>query len=360
MAKPTIIPTWDTDETNVTEPDAAHKLDGWLAPAGVPEKPPFQYYNFWQHNVYTWLNEINIKGILGYDAITDYVASLSYAVGSDGILYQCIIANGPATSVVNPVGDVTGTWFAPTLNPPLPLLHKEGMTLSFGGVTQLDIDEGEARDATNAEDIRLTTAAFNKTLSAFVAGSGNGSLDTGSIATSTWYNVFIIKNITSAAVDVLISASMSPTMPSGYTVRRWIGAILTDGSSQITEFTQEGGEFLWDVVPTLDIDIATFGTVATLFAVTVPDNIIIHAIVNIRVEKALGTQYYFYSPGISDQAASPSASPLGQFQTGANVNNALGQLTIRTNTNQEIKGVTDRASCDLKIATVGWITNFRI
>ena len=300
MSKPIILPIWDETEVNSTVPDNDHQQEGWLAPAGVPEKPPFQTFNHWQNNVYKWINEINIKGLLGYDALTDYVASLSYTVGSDGILYQCIIANGPATSVVNPVGDVTGTWFAPTLNPPLPLLHKEGLTLGYGGVTQLDIDEGEARDITNAEDIRLTAAAFNKTLSAFVAGSGNGSLDTGSIASSTWYNVFLIKNVTSGAVDVLISVSMSPTMPSGYTVRRWVGAILTDGSSQITEFTQEGGEFLWDVVPTLDIDIATFGTVATLFAVTVPDNIIVHAIVNIRVEKALGTQYYFYSPGIGN------------------------------------------------------------
>lgn len=30
--------------------------------------------------------------------------------GSDGIRYTCRIANGPSSSIVNPVGDVTGTW----------------------------------------------------------------------------------------------------------------------------------------------------------------------------------------------------------------------------------------------------------
>lgn len=110
MAKPTILPIWNTDETNSIEPDAAHKLDGWLAPGGIPEKPPFQSFNFWQNAVWKWLNEINIKGILGYDALTDYLANLSYVVGSDGNRYHCKINNGPTSSIADPVGDVTGTW----------------------------------------------------------------------------------------------------------------------------------------------------------------------------------------------------------------------------------------------------------
>lgn len=110
MAKPTIIPEWDTTEANSIEPDQDHKDQGWLAPGGVPEKPPFQTFNHWQNNTYKWINEINIKGVLGYDNTTDYIADLSYAVGSDGILYHCFINNGPGSSAVNPVGDVTGTW----------------------------------------------------------------------------------------------------------------------------------------------------------------------------------------------------------------------------------------------------------
>lgn len=110
MAKPTVLPEWDETEVNSVEPDATHKAEGWLAPAGVPEKPPYQSFNFWQNSVWKWLNEINIKGILGYDALTDYIADLSYTIGSDGNLYQCLINNGPSSSVVNPVGDATGTW----------------------------------------------------------------------------------------------------------------------------------------------------------------------------------------------------------------------------------------------------------
>lgn len=110
MAKPTKLPEWDTTQVNSIEPDQDHKDQGWLAPGGIPEKPPFQTFNWWQNNVHTWVKELNIKGVLGYDAITDYVANLSYVVGSDGIIYQCKIANGPASSVVDPVGDTTRTW----------------------------------------------------------------------------------------------------------------------------------------------------------------------------------------------------------------------------------------------------------
>ncbi len=51
---------------------------------------------------------------LGADVI-DYSATYNYrltdyAKGSDGVLYRAAIVNGPATSVVDPVGDITGTW----------------------------------------------------------------------------------------------------------------------------------------------------------------------------------------------------------------------------------------------------------
>jgi len=110
MAKPIILPFWDTTEVNSTVPDATHQQQGWIAPGGIPEKPPFQTFNHWQNNVYKWINEINIKGVLGYDALTDYLADDSYAAGSDGEIYHCLINNGPSSSIVDPVGDVTGTW----------------------------------------------------------------------------------------------------------------------------------------------------------------------------------------------------------------------------------------------------------
>lgn len=54
-AKPADLPEWDTTEVNVVEPSQANKDEGWLAPGGIPEKPSFEYFNYWQNLVYKWI-----------------------------------------------------------------------------------------------------------------------------------------------------------------------------------------------------------------------------------------------------------------------------------------------------------------
>ena len=99
MSKPTELPIWDETEVNVNPPGTTREQEGWLAPGGVPEKPAFEHFNYWQNLVYKWIKEINNVGILGYANDVDYIANVSYAIGSDGILYQCKINNGPGSSI---------------------------------------------------------------------------------------------------------------------------------------------------------------------------------------------------------------------------------------------------------------------
>jgi len=50
MAKPAKLPVWATDAAaDVEEPPAAKKLVGWLK-----EKPPHQWFNWWQELVHDW------------------------------------------------------------------------------------------------------------------------------------------------------------------------------------------------------------------------------------------------------------------------------------------------------------------
>lgn len=109
MAKPSSLPEWDTTQVNSITPDITHKAQGWLAPAGVGEKPPLETFNYWMNETYRWIKAINDLGILGYDTATDYTNG-SVSVGTDREIYKCRIANGPSSSVVDPVGDLTGTW----------------------------------------------------------------------------------------------------------------------------------------------------------------------------------------------------------------------------------------------------------
>lgn len=56
------------------------------------------------------LRDLDKRGVLAYSPAVDYNDLPGIAWGSDGQLYVAVVANGPATTVVNPVGDLTGTW----------------------------------------------------------------------------------------------------------------------------------------------------------------------------------------------------------------------------------------------------------
>ncbi len=72
MTKPSKLPEWNTTQVNSTEPDQDHKDEGWLAPGGVPEKPPFQTFNYWMNEVFRWIKAWNDDGLPSWDSATDY------------------------------------------------------------------------------------------------------------------------------------------------------------------------------------------------------------------------------------------------------------------------------------------------
>ena len=80
MAIPNKLPEWDKTEFNIVEVDDEHKEKGWLAPGGIPEKPPFQSFNWWQNLVYKWILRFkNVTG--GLDNVTEL---LSFPEAVDG------------------------------------------------------------------------------------------------------------------------------------------------------------------------------------------------------------------------------------------------------------------------------------
>lgn len=69
--------------------------------------------------------------------------------------------------------------------------------------------------------------------------SGAGGIDTGSIATSSWYSVWAIYNGTTWSSLISLSAT-APTMPGGYTYKVRLGWMRTDGSSHLIKTSQYG------------------------------------------------------------------------------------------------------------------------
>lgn len=90
----------------------------------------------------------------------------------------------------------------------------------------------------SADEIAVESAGFayktlrTVALSINAAAAGANGLDTGSLAASTWYAVWVIYNPTTPAVAGLLSLSATtPTLPTGYTHKARVGWIRTDGTA---------------------------------------------------------------------------------------------------------------------------------
>lgn len=107
-------------------------------------------------------------------------------------------------------------------------LDAQGLEIARTGNAAATVELGQARDSTNVNDIVLTAQA---TLNA--ANNGVNGLDTGSLAASTLYALFVVDDSTqnNAACILLSLSATAPLLPVGYDMFRRIGYLRTDGSS---------------------------------------------------------------------------------------------------------------------------------
>tara|TARA_Y100000004_G_C8935954_1_gene422074 strand:- start:938 stop:1822 length:885 start_codon:yes stop_codon:yes gene_type:complete len=102
-----------------------------------------------------------------------------------------------------------------------------------------------------ADYLTLTTSQNNSILissvdvTAIITNSGANGLDTGSVAASNWYYYWVISNGTTTAGLWSLSNS-SPTMPSGYIYKKFMGAVYNQSSggsnnAHLCEVHQKGG-----------------------------------------------------------------------------------------------------------------------
>ncbi len=231
----------------------------------------------------------------------------------------------------------TGTKTGPVLR-----AYLAGLTLSTAGSSAtMTISPGQATNSTNTDLLTLSSST-GKTTSSWAVGSGNGGLDTGSIANNTWYHFFVIRRPDTGVVDVLLSLSAtSPTMPSNYTQFRRIGSGRTNGSAQWLLFIQDGDYFRWNTTASLDINSTNPGTGVVDATLTfVPTGVSVIAEFNFGLSTgsaAFNGYVYDKTIGASD-APSLTASPLGNigadFASGSHIQS---QLRIRTDTSATIR-----------------------
>ena len=235
--------------------------------------------------------------------------------------------------------------------------HIFGLTLSTAGSSAtFGVAIGTAASNDTTPSMMTLASAYTKTTSAWALGTGNGSLDTGAIANSTWYHVYLIMRSDTSVVDILISTSASaPTMPASYDKKRRIGSMKTNGSAQWVLFSQYGDEFLWDV-SVFDINANNPGTSAVTRTLTIPLGVKVHVIIVVQADTngATDGRVTITSLDKSDEILSNTG-----FYNGFNTAQYIipTSALIRSNTSQQIRSrnSTSSATTYLYLWTLGWI-----
>lgn len=119
---------------------------------------------------------------------------------------------------------------------PLPSLYVYGLTLNYVNPSSFLVRAGGARSQDNEYDILL-----NQDTTVYTTFVGLNGLDTGTIAASTWYYLYVIYDPTfNYPTGCLLSTSVNPILPYGYGNYRRIGWIRTDITAAIRQFWQQG------------------------------------------------------------------------------------------------------------------------
>lgn len=306
--------------------------------------------------VATWLVD-NFFGAATSAANACAALSAAYLPGNNAFTGTNTFPTQAATD--NSTKAATTAFVANTLGGTVLRSYLSGLTLSTAGSSAtFGIAAGVAADSTNVAMLALASA-YTKTTSAWTVGTAAGSLDTGTIANTTWYHVWLIKRTDTGVVDVLTSLSATaPTMPANYTLKRRIGSMKTDGSAQWIKFIQDGDYFAW-AVALLDVSVTHPGTSAVSRTLTVPTGVNVFAQINLS--NTQGTTPFLHYVGdlaVDDAAPTASSAPLGSVYPGNGAQDGgNGSLLVRTNTSAQVRsrcssnGVADV----IYVATLGWI-----
>ena len=234
----------------------------------------------------------------------------------------------------------------------------DGLILANNGTdatNDIDISAGEARDSTNVEDMKLTATLTKRIDAAWAVGSGNGGMDTGSVADG-WYHKWLIKRQDTGVVDALYSLSATaPTMPANYGLKRRVLSVLRV-SSALVAFKQYGDMVLWNS-PTMEYDDLTLGATQKLYVMKVPPGFRSLVKFNFAFQHASANrQGYFHSPDVADLAPDVS-TPTGPLANLARTTayNQAGLAECMTDTSQQIAARSTAASTELMLATLGWV-----
>ncbi|MBB6224575.1 hypothetical protein [Rhizobium leguminosarum] len=247
------------------------------------------------------------------------------------------------------------TWLAPLLGPDF---VEGGIVLPNGStpLTHLDIAAFKVKALSK---VAISAGTLTKNINGtWVAGNGGG-LDTGTKAANATYFVYALRKQSDGSGEVVLSTSatvggVSTSLLTGYDVLAPIGVALTDGSSNIREFTMEAdGEYTF-TSPAKDAANIAISTTSALLALTVPNGVRVKAKLRFEFTSSATTNAALLSDparGVLAAGIGNDGPSVGSIQVASGF--AVGASDIFTNTSKQIRHVAG-ASGNLWIWTDGF------
>lgn len=258
-----------------------------------------------------------------------------------------------AIGATNEVLTVSGG--EPTWGETAPIGYKYGLTLSNDGTDadhDIGITVGGATDSTGVSYINPPTALTKQIDASWATGDDAGGLSSSlTVAVDTWYHVFAITvaGVDDIGFDTSVTAANLVTDHSA-TAYRYVGSILTNGSSNIIAFTQTGNKFLW-ATPVNDVSTSSLGTTAVSYTLSTPLGFKVDAIMDASVDLAAGADVIISSLDSADQAASATHASMTNNSNGRQ---AATHMQVLTNTSSQIRARAGAASTALDAWVTGW------
>ena len=308
----------------------------------------------------TSLGQVNMS--LGSDADGDiYYRSASKLTRlPKGTAGQALIMNPAATA---PVWATTDSVFLRN--------YIDGFILeNDAGDTEHDIkvNPGLCSSSDNDVYIDLVSALVKQIDVNWSAGTGMGGFPSGlTLTADTWYHFFVIidndTNTEDACFDSSLTAVNCLADASAYDDYRRVGSVLTDVSSNIIKFFQDGDKFIWDV-PVADYS-GTVHTTSVLRTLSVPTGSSFRALLYSGIYQtsttAQGTIYgIITSPSQTDTVPSVSNFNIVAHAGSSELEKSVSFYDIQTNTSGQLRfkfDYTSGGAVNYKVSTVGWIDN---
>jgi hypothetical protein len=220
-------------------------------------------------------------GIPVYDSLTTYYTGSIVRQDNTTILYKSLTDNNVGNVLTDNtkwenIGDLSNlinagsNYSADTSN--MPILANNATNPN----TQIDFSSGFCYDLSTL--VKITNTALTKKLDAgFATGNGNGGLDTGANANSTWYHCFAISKADGTSDFLFSLSATAPTMPSGFVNKRRIGSVKTDSSGNIIQFVQLDDKFFYKT-PIADLTTSVAQATYANLTISTPYGIITEAL----------------------------------------------------------------------------------